>query len=88
MNKILMATVPRQEKKCTILMIDSLVSEDYHDRADRFKWDVDIAHYIDIIPFEFVLIFAKHEAFGSGREGSSHSSIHDHSSIDKSSFYF
>ena len=88
MNKALMVAVPRQKKKCTILIIDSLVLEDYRDKADRFKWDVDIAHYTDIIPFEFVLIFAKHEAFSSGREGSSHSSIHDHSSIDKSLFFF
>ena len=32
-----MPIVPRQEKECTVLMIDSLVLEDYHDRADRFK---------------------------------------------------
>lgn len=86
MNKALMAAVPRQEMHHFDDRFFSL--EDYHDKAVRFKWDVDIAHYTDIIPFEFVLIFAKHEAFGSGREDSSHSSIHDHSSIDKSLFLF
>ena len=83
-----MAVVPRREKECTILMIHSLVLEDYHDRADRFKWDVDIAHYSDIMPFGFVLIFPKQEAFGSGKKSSSHSSIHDHSSIDKFLVFF
>lgn len=37
-------------------MTDSLILENYHDRADRFNRGIDTGHYADIIPFGYVLL--------------------------------